>query len=283
MRSESVLITAQGRTKEDGEGNQARQAEEDIEEYVSDQVLCRRLILSRVMDGFHHRTRCAEGEALCDLCEAAREARQQQPAEDNRQAIATNYNAQVVRRRAIQHSRTVQAQINDIVRGLRFFKNNCALCKMGCKEGYAAHEYSVSGQNCTIDREVVAKHADAIQTLGDIVRRKELPRYHACWHCYAPQGYCERWRAKAGDEGSFVRTNSTRCTYSLVISQVVAAGMVFNRLKVLKVAVRIVRTQGVPIPETISWEDFLCTRVRLGSMQTVGLVIIFLLLSKPYS
>jgi superfamily II DNA helicase RecQ len=285
LRSESVVVTAQRRTGQ--EANQTRQAVEDVEEYIHSQDHCRRPILSRVMDGIFDRTRCSEGEELCDLCEATRKAQQQQqqqqPREDILQAISANHNAQIVQHHAIQRSRTEQGQVKDIVRGLSFFRNNCALCLMSRREQYEPHEYMISGQNCIVDPDLKAKHADTIQALGDTVRRKGIPKYHACWNCYAPQGYCERWGAKAGDEGSFVRRESNRCTYSMVISQVIAAGILHNRHKLLTTAIKIVQDQGVQVSSTISWEDFLCTRVRLGVIQTIGLVIIFSLLGKPYS
>jgi len=48
--------------------NLAIPEEEDILDYIQDSVLCRRTILSRVIDGRMDRTSCEGDEALCDLC-----------------------------------------------------------------------------------------------------------------------------------------------------------------------------------------------------------------------
>ncbi|KAK4148448.1 hypothetical protein C8A00DRAFT_38983 [Chaetomidium leptoderma] len=68
LPSSSIVVVQSYRTVPSG--RDAVWDMEDIREYVQDEVLCRRTILSRVMDGRVDRVGCEEGEELCDLYQA---------------------------------------------------------------------------------------------------------------------------------------------------------------------------------------------------------------------
>jgi superfamily II DNA helicase RecQ len=293
LPSRSVIIVCQSRTKDHQQW--VAPEKEDIGEFVRESVVCRRAVLSRVMDGRTDRAGCEEGEAPCDLCRtrvAEQEAHQAE--EEEVEQLDAIRNTQSIVRRGKDWVREVTQQVDMFVRCIKFFGRNCLPCMIFLREtgSYEAHPFG--NGKCKWPEEVTGR--TSYQIWGEIfanvkefrsaVRRKGgLKAYSGCFTCFAPQNFCAQWKAEDLDGGRFVRSHGQACSYDHVIKQVISTALAQKGMMdaAIKAAIPIVRRQGQWVEEDCTWEELIVVPVRWGRVQANGLCLLFLFLAVDFA
>ncbi|KAK4158625.1 hypothetical protein QBC43DRAFT_305289 [Cladorrhinum sp. PSN259] len=267
---------------------------EDIKEYIQTSVRCRRIILSRVMDGITSRTECVAEEVDCDLC-CIRKVIQHEE-EDLRlpdaEEAASLQESRFIIGSQVQRVQKVGRQVAEFVRCLRFYERNCLPCLIfhddGRNQSYESHPFGYG--ICTLI------HHESDDAWGDIFRegkkvksligntKNSLRPYYGCYFCGLPQRYCVRWQEEEQDAGRFrlVQSNQS-CSYEQILPEVlgtmVAAGWAGD---IIQDGIRIVRELGVWVEEGTSFEDFCRIGIRWGDLQVNGFCILFWLVGMEH-
>ncbi|KAK5651004.1 hypothetical protein OQA88_2934, partial [Cercophora sp. LCS_1] len=186
--SRSVIISVGSRTTQCNNQRpqpqlqpHAPRGDEDVAELVRDSVGCRRTILSRVMDGRTNRIECEAGEAPCDLCEARLLAQAAPAVQANTEQERVLRDANYIVYAQVSQVRETQRQVEEFVRCLDFFRNNCVACLLFDSPEYQAHRFG-NGQ-CSLpvhdDEDAWGDILGGVRKVQKIIQRPGgLKAYH---------------------------------------------------------------------------------------------------------
>jgi superfamily II DNA helicase RecQ len=281
-RSE-VFVTSRRTT---ATGSTATILTEDIAEYISSSVGCRRTILSRVMDGRADRSSCEEDEQECDLCRTKASQEKDVIMDDEDFPDEGTRAAQYTVLSQRESIRVHRQLYDEFVQGLRWCTISCYFCffvaeRFGSNESYEGHSFSSCSGPWSDGRvRDLFKGAWAgVREVRAFVRgrKQTLQQYSGCFHCSVPQQECKRWKPSLNDDGSFTERVGVCCSYEDVVYQVVGLGISNpNGYEAERELARdTVRELGVWVADDVTWQGLTGAAVRLNNVQTNGLCILF--------
>jgi superfamily II DNA helicase RecQ len=271
--SEAVVIRVQGEA-EMKEEETKEVYDQGIQEFAAGWV-CRRVVLDRVMDGWHERIGCEQGEAPCDICErvGVQEEEEDIQEQDVESAEVRVQATAFLRCRSSQvregeaRRREVQREAEE-VEGFRQMVESWVDCCVVCRLAGQENVYHAAEHCPEQESEVWEDIRDGVALMEqELFTKRQMEKFAGCFDCGMPQAMCGRWVVVDDDGGRFERVGQGRCQYEGLLIRLYVGFMVCYGGDGLGLVEKVAREEGFS-GEPGQWYKWFGKRIIWGGIES---------------